>query len=321
MEKYMMILAVLADLFIGGASGKYHPVMLIKSLIGSLENRLLSEYDSSEQKRKKGVRLVCIVISTVYAVSVAVSIALLMMGPWWFFGGSILILALMIVPRSLAESGIKIKQCLAEGDFVGARERIGLIADRDTDEMDEQEIARASIETIADDMVGKVIAPLFYFFLGGFPLAVLCRAVNTMSSMIACENEKYADFGYAAAKLDEVFNYIPARLTAFLLILASLILQYDGKKAMEIVRRDAGRHSSPNNGYPEAAAAGALHIRLGGRSCYGGEERFCAYMGDAIERINVRHIEKMMRLLYLAAILFCLIGISIEMAGEVGGGL
>lgn len=321
MEKYMMVLAVFADLFIGDPRTKLHPVVLMGNFIAWMEKHLLKESDSPSQKRKKGVVLVCLVVSVIYTIAVAAAIGLLAMGPWWFFFGSILILVFMIAPRSLAEAGVEIKQYLADGDLVHARERVGWVVGRDTDKMDEQEVTRAAVETIAENIVDGVISPLFYFFLGGFPLAVMYRAVNTMDSMIAYENEKYIDFGYAAAKMDDVFNYIPARITALLLIIASFILRYDGKKAAEIVHRDADKHPSPNGGYPESAVAGALRIRLGGTNYYDGETHFREYMGDALEPIAPHHIDKTMRLLYVSTILFCLIGIGIEMAGQTGGTL
>ncbi len=313
MEKYMIVLAVLADLAIGDPRTKFHPVVLMGNFIAWFEKRLLKEGDSPAQKRKKGTMLVCLVLLSIYFSAVLVAILLLAMGPWWYFLGSILILTFMIAPRSLAEAGMEIKQHLTDGDLARARERVGYVVGRDTDEMNEQEITRATVETIAENIVDGVISPLFYFFLGGFPLTMMYRAVNTMDSMIAYKNEKYIDFGYAAAKLDDVFNYIPARITALLLIVASFILRYDGKKAMEIMRRDADKHPSPNGGYPESAVAGAIHVRLGGTNYYGGEEHFREYMGDPLEQLGADHIDKTIRLLYTATILFCMISIGIEM--------
>lgn len=256
--------------------------------------------------------LVCSVLMIVYSLMVMVAILLLALGPWWFFGGSIFFLLFAIAPRSLAQAGIEIREALQAGDIETARKRVGWVVGRDTDKMDEGEVTRATVETIAENIVDGVISPLFYFLLGGFPLAMMYRAVNTMDSMIAYKNEKYMDFGYAAAKLDDVFNYIPARITALLLIASAMFLRYDWKKASEIVRRDADKHPSPNGGYPESSVAGALHIRLGGTNYYGGEEHFRAYMGDATESLGAKHIDQTIRLMYAATILFCLIGLLIE---------
>lgn len=312
MEKYMMTLTVLLDLFVGDPKTKYHPVVLIGMLIGRLEKRLLKESDTPLQKRRKGMALVCSVLMIVYSLMVMVAILLLSLGPWWFFGGSIFFLLFTIAPRSLAEAGIEIREALQAGDIETARKRVGWVVGRDTDKMNEGEVTRATVETIAENIVDGVISPLFYFVLGGFPLAMMYRAVNTMDSMIAYKNEKYIDFGYAAAKLDDVFNYIPARLTALLLFVSAMCLRYDWRKAVEIVRRDADKHPSPNGGYPESAVAGALHIRLGGVNYYGGEEHFRAYMGDATEQLCAKHIDQTIRLMYVATILFCLIGLLIE---------
>lgn len=313
MEKYMMSLAVLADLFIGDPKTKLHPVVLIGMLIGWLEKILLRQSDTPAQKKRKGMVLVCAVLMIIYSISVLIAVLLLSLGPWWFFGGSIFFLVFTIAPRSLAEAGIEIRECLQAGDMGKARTRVSWVVGRDTDRMDEAEVTRATVETIAENIVDGVISPLFYFFLGGFPMAMMYRAVNTMDSMIAYKNEKYIDFGYAAAKLDDVFNYIPARITALLLIASAAILRYDWKKSAEIVRRDADKHPSPNGGYPESAVAGALHIRLGGMNYYGGEEHFRAYMGDAQEVLAGKHIDQTIRLLYVATILFCVIGLVIEL--------
>lgn len=313
MEKYMMILAVLADLFIGDPKTKLHPVALMGTFIGWLEKILLREGDTPTQKRRKGMVLVCAVLMIIYSLAVMLAVFLLSLGPWWFFGGSIFFLVFCIAPRSLAEAGIAIKGHLEAGNIEQARARVSWVVGRDTDRMDESEATRATVETIAENIVDGVISPLFYFFLGGFPLAMMYRAVNTMDSMIAYKNEKYIDFGYAAAKLDDVFNYIPARITAFLLIVSAFILRYDGRKAAEIVQRDADKHPSPNGGYPESAVAGALHIRLGGTNYYGGEEHFRAYMGDAQEKLCAKHIDQTIRLLYVTTILFCVIGLVFEL--------
>lgn len=313
MEKYMMSLAVLADLFIGDPKTKLHPVVLIGMLIGWLEKILLRQSDTPAQKKRKGMVLVCAVLMIIYSISVLIAVLLLSLGPWWFFGGSIFFLVFTIAPRSLAEAGIEIRECLQAGDMGKARTRVSWVVGRDTDRMDEAEVTRATVETIAENIVDGVISPLFYFFLGGFPMAMMYRAVNTMDSMIAYKNEKYIDFGYAAAKLDDVFNYIPARITALLLIASAALLRYDWKKSAEIVRRDADKHPSPNGGYPESAVAGALHIRLGGMNYYGGEEHFRAYMGDAQEVLAGKHIDQTIRLLYVATILFCVIGLVIEL--------
>ncbi len=315
MEKYMMVLAVLADLAIGDPRTKFHPVVLMGSFIAWLEKRLLKEEDSPVQKRKKGIMLVCLVLLSVYFVAVVLALSLLAMGPWCFFLGRVLILVFMISPRSLSEAGMEIKQYLVDGNIVRARECIGDIVDRDTNEMNEQDITRVTVETLAKKIVDGVISPLFYFLLGGFPLAMMYRAVDMMDSIVGYKNEKYIDFGHAAAKLDDVFNYIPARITALLLIVAAGILRHDAKNAAQIVRRDADKHPSPNSGYPQAVVAGALRIRLGGKSCCDDEENSCEYIGDPIEMLGTEHIDKTIHLLYTAAILFCLIGIGIEMIG------
>ena len=148
---------------------------------------------------------------------------------------------------------------------------------------------------------------MFFFVLGGVPLAVLYRAANTMDSMIGYKNEKYLYFGRGAAKLDDVLNYIPARITAMLFLFSALILGFDYQNAYRIMQRDAAKHPSPNGGYAEATMAGALHIRLGGMNSYFGRKSFRAYMGDAMILIAPQHIMAAIRMMYTATVLFIIV--------------
>ena len=217
---------------------------------------------------------------------------------------SAFLLSFTISPKSLAKAGREIYVLLARDDLAGARKRVGWIVGRDTEELDESEVARATVETIAENTVDGVIAPLFFFVIGGVPLAFLYRAANTMDSMIGYKNEKYLYFGKAAAKLDDVLNYIPARITAVLFIVSAWLLGFDSRNAMRMMQRDAAKHPSPNGGYAEATVAGALHIRLGGINSYFGKKSFRAYMGEAIERTAPKHIMESIRMMYTATVLF-----------------
>ena len=163
------------------------------------------------------------------------------------------------------------------------------------------------METIAENTVDGIIAPLFFFVLGGVPLAVLYRAANTMDSMIGYKNDKYLYFGRAAAKLDDVLNYIPARITGVLFIFAACLLGFDYKNAYDMMLRDADKHPSPNGGYAEATVAGALHIRLGGINSYFGKKSLRAYMGEAIELTAPKHIMECIRMMYTVTVMFIII--------------
>jgi adenosylcobinamide-phosphate synthase len=315
MEKYMIVLVVLADLIIGNKRIKEYFAMMTNGIATALGMKLWDESEDASKQRKKGVVLVCATIMLSYISAIALAIALMMLGPWGYFLGSILIVSLLIMPRSLSESAYEVREALAEGNIVEARRRASDIIDCDTDMMGREELARAAVGTLAEKLVTKVISPLFYFMLGDFPLAFMYCVAHGASSLFPCQNEKYAEFGYAAAKMDEVLNYIPARITAMLMVAASSILRFDTRQAVAMIRRDADKYPGPNGGCTEAAMAGALNIRLGGTTCCNGKEVEREYIGDASEQVSEGHIDKAIRLLYTVVILFCLIGVVIKMMG------
>ena len=315
MEKYMIVLAVLADLIIGNKRTKEYFAMMTNGIAATLGMKLWDESEEPLKKRKKGVILVCGTIMLSYISAIAVAVALMMLGPWGYFLGSILIVSLLIMPRSLSESAYEVRQALAEGNIVEARRCMSDIVDCDTDMMGREDLARATICAIAEKLVTKVISPLFYFMLGDFPLVFMYCVVHAVVSLFPCKNEKYVEFGYAAAKMDEVLNYIPARITAMLMVIASLILRYDTSRAIATIRRDADKYPGPNGGCTEAAMAGALNIRLGGTTSYNGKELKREYIGDATEQVDEEHIDKAIRLLYTVVILSCMIGTAIKMIG------
>jgi adenosylcobinamide-phosphate synthase len=185
-----------------------------------------------------------------------------------------------------------------------ARYKVGWIVGRDTANLNTAEVTRATVETVAENIVDGIISPLFYAVLGGVPLAFLYRAVNTMDSMIGYKNEKYQDFGMVAARVDDVFNYIPARITGLYIILAAALLKKDVKGAFQAIKRDAVKHPSPNSGFSEAGVAGALGIRLGGLNYYGGVPSLRAYMGVAKCQLTPIYIEHTIQIMYMVTILF-----------------
>ena len=303
-----MIIAVVAfllDALIGDPRSKFHPVVLIGNLISALEKILLREQDTPEKKIVKGGSLVCIVVCTCLVIG----------GLLEFFSRMVpnlaaqiflqaLVLSFMISPRSLGEAGFEIYALLERERLSLARERVGWIVGRDTQNLNEAEVARATVETVAENTVDGVISPLFYFAIGGLPLAVAYRAINTLDSMIGYKSEKYFFFGRVAAKFDDIANFIPARLTGLLFVCAAMILRLDFKNAWRMMRRDANKHPSPNGGWAEATVAGALNIRLGGVNYYFGEPHFRAYMGEPNESLEAAHILGAIRMMYTATILF-----------------
>ena len=217
-----------------------------------------------------------------------------------------LILSFTISPRSLSEAGRELFQLLEDGNLEKARFKVGWIVGRDTDKLSPAEVTRATVETIAENTVDGVIAPLFFFAVGGVPLAVLYRAANTMDSMLGYKNDRYLFFGRVPARLDDILNYIPARICGVLFVFSAMLLGFDYRAAWRIMLRDARKHPSPNGGWAEASVAGALGIRLGGYNSYFGKQHFRAYMGDPLKELQQGNIMECIRLMYSASILFLL---------------
>ena len=302
------ILAFFIDAVMGDPRSKLHPVVLIGNLIAGIEGMLYGKEDSDKKKLVLGGILVVLVLLFTFAVVNGIMNLVKMLDNIYvvtlieaFF------LSFTISPKSLAAAGKELYGYLVADDLDNARYKVGWIVGRDTDELTPGEVSRATIETIAENTVDGIIAPLFYFAIGGVPLAFLYRAVNTMDSMVGYKNDRYIYFGRVAARADDVLGYIPARITGLLFVVSAFILGYDGKKAWKILRRDASKHPSPNGGWAEATVAGALHIRLGGFNSYFGKIHFREYMGDPVEEIGFDHIMKTIRLMYTDTILFLII--------------
>ena len=299
-------MSLLFDTLIGDPRSRLHPVALLGSLIAWLEGLLLVTGDTAWRKRIKGAVLVTVVLATAYGVSWLLIRQLAV----WFNPTAVLLmeailLSFTISPRSLAQAGLQIRRGLLAGDVADAQRQVGMIVGRDTHNLDEREITRATVETMAENIVDGIISPLFYAWLGGVPLAVLYRAVNTMDSMIAYRNAKYGDFGMVAARVDDAFNYIPARITGLLVVISAGLLGHDAAGAALAIWRDAAKHPSPNSGISEAGVAGALGIQLGGLNYYGGIASQRATMGTPHQQLRAAHIGQAAQLVYAVTLLFC----------------
>lgn len=299
-------LSLLIDTIVGDPRSSLHPVALIGRLIAWLESLLLLTNDSALQKRLKGAVLVMVVLASTY-------------GSCWFlleqltayFSSTVIIvleaflLSFTISPRSLSQAGLQIRQRILAGDIPAAQRQVGMIVGRDTHNLGEREITRATVETMAENIVDGIVSPLFFAWLGGVPLAFLYRAVNTMDSMIAYRNVRYGDFGMVAARVDDVCNYIPARITGILVIIAAGLLGHNAAGAAQAIWRDAAKHPSPNSGISEAAVAGALGIQLGGLNYYGGIASQRATMGLPLQELFSAHIRQAAGIIYVVTLLFC----------------
>lgn len=228
---------------------------------------------------------------------------------WLGMGLSIGLIFSTLAVRSLADAAEEIRRALEDGDLELARQKLSLIVGRDTEGLPQAEIIRGTVETIAENIVDAVVSPLFYAFIGGAPLAMAYRAVNTLDSMVGYRNEKYRFLGWASARLDDIANYIPARITGLFLVVVAAGIRKNWREAWRTMRRDAKVHPSPNAGIPEAAVAGALGIRLGGINYYQGIPSFRGYLGKEVYPLEIHHISETIYLLKLTSAVAVLTGV------------
>ncbi len=218
-----------------------------------------------------------------------------------------------LATRSLLDEARAVRRLLVKGDLLVARRQVARIVGRDTQELDEPEVTRAVIETLAESASDGVIAPLFYLAIGGAPAALAYKAVNTLDSMIGHRDKRYEFFGKFAARLDDAANFIPARLTALLFVLTAWALRLDWRGAWRVLWRDSAKHKSPNAGRPEAAMAGALGVRLGGKNYYDGEPHFGPHLGDAKRPLDDRALRNALRLTAGASLLMFAMCLSAQL--------
>ncbi len=218
-----------------------------------------------------------------------------------------------LATRSLLDEARAVRRLLVKGDLLAARQQVARIVGRDTHELDEPEVTRAVIETLAESASDGVVAPLFYLAIGGVPAALAYKAVNTLDSMIGHRDKRYEFFGKFAARLDDAANFIPARLTALLFVMTAWALRLDWRGAWRVLWRDSTKHKSPNAGRPEAAMAGALGVRLGGKNYYDGEPHYGPHLGDAKRPLDDRALRNALRLTACASLLMFAICLSAQL--------
>ncbi len=310
-QYFIPLWAFLLDCLIGDPRSKYHPVVLMGQVISYLEHLLYAKHDKPRIQFLYGLLTVALTLLIVTGVGFLLLLVAGAINYWVAYGLEIIMLYSTISPRSLATAGAELAGFLAAGNLQEARRKVGWIVGRDTTELDESEITRATIETVAENTVDGIVSPLLFFAVFG-PLGALAyRAANTMDSMLGYKNERYLYFGRAAARFDDILNFIPARITLLLYLLSAKILKHDAKNAWRIAKRDAAKHPSPNGGYAEAPVAGALHIRLGGYNKYGDQMTFRAYMGDPDVKMKGLHIKKTIGMMYVCTFLAVLLTMAI----------
>ncbi|WP_437130937.1 adenosylcobinamide-phosphate synthase CbiB [Peptostreptococcus russellii] len=311
MEIFVLIsiFAYFMDLIVGDPYGFPHPVIYIGKLISLLERNLRK----LKINMKLAGALLCLILMSSVALITYSICKLASVNIYLYIFVSAVIVCTCFSTKCLADEGKKIYDSFEENNIELSRKQLSYIVGRDTSALDEPDIIRATVETIAENTVDGTISPMFYAFIGGPILAILYKAINTMDSMIGYKNERYIDFGMTAARLDDIFNYIPARISLIGFTMASFILRYDYKSCIKIAIRDRKNHTSPNCAYPEAAVAGALGIELGGTNIYFGQKVYKPTIGEKKRKIVKEDILKTNRLLYLSTFLTLILFIVISL--------
>lgn len=290
-----VLIAILLDLILGDPRWLPHPVVQIGRLITLLEKPLRRLVPG---ERAGGVLLLVLTVSTTWGIAWGIVRGAALLHPVAGVAVSALLGWTCLAARSLHGESKLVADALARGDLPEARRFLSYIVGRDTAELSEPEIWRGAVETVAENTADGVIAPLLFLMLGGAPLALAYKAVNTLDSMVGYKNERYLRFGWASARFDDLANLVPARLSGVLICLAAPLVGLSGRYALRMMMRDGRNHSSPNSGIPEAAAAGALGVRLGGTNSYFGKPVAKPTIGDPLRPLDAAAWRGAVRLMY-----------------------
>ena len=300
---YVVPAAFFLDLLIGDPQFAHHPVRYMGKAIAFAEPRF--------RRLPFGLRI----SGGLFALSLvsgtwAAAVFLLSLCGWFHpflkTGVQILLVYFCISCGGLASSAMGVFAMLRMGKSLRAKEKLAMIVGRDVQNLSETGIARAAVETVAENLVDGVLSPLFFLLIGGVPLMVTYKMVNTLDSMVGYKNETYKAFGMVSARTDDAANYLPARISVFVIALAAFVLNRKGKRAFETGRREGRNHSSPNSGFSEAAFAGALGVKLGGPNVYHGKTVVKPFIGKVFREVQSGDIPKACDLMVLSAFLFCM---------------
>lgn len=301
-----IILAYLLDLILGDPYNFPHPVRGIGKLVRVTEKQIRRTMKTGWQLKIGGGILWLVVTSTTCLVVYSI-VGISRIHPIAYTLVNALLIYTTLATKCLKDEAVKVYDKLCVDSLEASRIQLSFIVGRDTAQLNEKEIIRATVETVAENTVDGITAPLFYAFIGGAPLAFFYKAINTLDSMVGYKNEKYGDIGWVSAKIDDAANFIPARLTSFLMMLASFFTGFHGLNSIKIALRDRKNHKSPNCAYPEGSAAGALGIQLGGTNIYFGEKVYKPTIGDPLKEIEKEDILKMNKLMYATSFIALLV--------------
>jgi len=311
---YALIIGFIIDLIIGDPHGFPHPVVLMGKLISFLDKELRRIFPKTEVGEKIAGGILWVIVA---ALSAAVPGAILYLcfqiSPWLFlFAESVMCWQILAV-KSLGSETKKVYDALETGDIGKARFAVSMIVGRDTENLDDAAVTRAAIETVAENTSDGIVAPLFYLALGGVPLGFFYKAVNTMDSMLGYVEIPYKNIGMIPAKMDDVMNFLPSRLSAFLMLAAGRLMKLDVKNGWKIFCRDRYHHASPNSAQTESVCAGLLGLRLAGDAWYHGVLHRKPYIGDPIRPVEHRDILLVCRLMLVTSILAMVIACLVRL--------
>ncbi|HHV17430.1 MAG TPA: cobalamin biosynthesis protein CobD [Thermoanaerobacterales bacterium] len=304
----IILSAFLLDIILGDPVRPTHPIVLIGKLIVVIEKSLREIFKTSKGLKIAGVILWFVTVFLAYITTYCIIKAAYKFSPWFGHGMSLWLTYTVLAVRNLADEALGIYREIKRSDINEARKRLSYIVGRDTEDMPVDEICRATVETAAENTIDGIISPLIYAFIGGAPLAMAYKAINTLDSMVGYKNEKYESFGWFSAKMDDLANYIPARIGGIFILMAAALMKLDIGPGIKTVLSDAKKHKSPNSGIPEAITAGVLGIRLGGWNYYGGVASFREYMGEKLRETEPEDIKTAVKLSFITAIVALIVG-------------
>ncbi|MGL4606175.1 MAG: adenosylcobinamide-phosphate synthase CbiB [Eubacteriaceae bacterium] len=314
----LIIIGIFVDWIIGDPKWLPHPVVAMGKLIHFLDKRL----NKGKQKKEKGFLLVFCVLLITFILVYGIQTLLLKVNFGLFLLFNFYLVLTSLAERTLGNEVKKVWQALLQKDIPKARIQLSYLVGRDTENLNENEIIRGTVETTAENTIDGVLAPLFFLFLGIFMpvdwlnpvvLVMLYKGTNTLDSMVGYIQEPYKEFGFASAKLDDILNFIPARIGSIFMVFAGMFLGFDGKDGFRILKRDRKNHKSPNSGHPESAVAGLLGIRLGGANHYFGEVMEKPSIGDAKNDLFPQDIRDTISIMFESEILVILVSVAIVM--------
>jgi len=308
MHLYALLIGFALDMLIGDPQKWPHMVVGMGKLTTIFERTLRKVFPKTSKGELRGGIVLAVLLPLLFG---GAAIGLLyicgIVHPLLLLGVESLLCWQCLAMRSLRDESMLVYRQLESGDMEASRKAVGRIVGRDTASLDAAGVTRAAVETIAENTGDGVIAPLLFLAIGGAPLGIIYKAINTLDSMVGYKNPAYLYFGRASARIDDAVNFIPARLAGILMVLAAFFTRMDIKNAWRIYRRDRLNHKSPNSAHTEAACAGALHIRLGGDSFYFGELVSKPDIGDDDRAVETEDIRRANRLLYATSFLFLII--------------